>query len=76
MEVGKGAEDDFGAKTGAQETSFFVFWEAFWRGIRKRGFDENITIYTIKWILARPLAAKFHQIGRCKAFRKSRKRKT
>ena len=66
---------DFGAKSGAQETLFSVFWDAFGRGMRQRRFDENITIYCIEWTLGCPLAAKFHQIGRCKAFQKSRKKK-
>ena len=60
---------DFGAKSGAQETSFLVFWDAFERGTRKRGFDENTDIYRIEWTLARPLAAKLLRDLYCKAFK-------
>ena len=60
---------DFGAKSGALETSFLVFWDAFERGMRKRGFDENTRIYRIEWTLARPLAAKLLRDLHCKAFK-------
>jgi len=58
---------DFGTKSGALETSFLGFWDAFERGVRKRGFDDNTCIYCIEWTLARPLAAKLLRDLHCKA---------
>ena len=60
---------DFGVKSGALETSFLVFWDAFERGMRKIGFDEKPCIYCIEWRLARTLAAKLLRDLHCKAFK-------
>ena len=51
------------------ETSFLIFQDAFERGMRTRGFDENTCIYCIEWTLARPLAAKLLRDLHCKAFK-------